>query len=80
MQKWLYILIGLIGLAAPLQAQLKLGPVGSWRAHFSNESIQQPIKSFKLMQKNRLTISIPQRVYMPQGCTKLHGTLSRINL
>lgn len=48
MQKWLYILIGLIGLATPLQAQLKLGPVGSWRAHFSNESIQQVIKGDQL--------------------------------
>jgi ligand-binding sensor domain-containing protein len=44
MQKWLYILIGLMGLTVPLQAQLQLGPVGSWRAHFSNESIQQVIK------------------------------------
>jgi hypothetical protein len=44
MQKWLYFLIGLMGLVEPLQAQLKLGPVGSWRGHFSNASIQQVIK------------------------------------
>ena len=44
MQKWIYILIGCIGLAKPIVAQLQLGPIGSWRAHFSNESIQQVIK------------------------------------
>ena len=44
MQKWIYILIGCIGLAKPLDAQLQLGPIGSWRAHFSNESIQQVVK------------------------------------
>ena len=40
----MYILIGLIGFFKPLQAQLKLGPIGTWRAHFSNESILQVIK------------------------------------
>ncbi len=44
MQKWVYILIGCIGLAKPIDAQLQLGPIGSWRAHFSNESIQQVVK------------------------------------
>jgi ligand-binding sensor domain-containing protein len=44
MQKWIYILIGCIGLAKPIVAQLQLGPIGSWRAHFSNESIQQVVK------------------------------------
>jgi hypothetical protein len=44
MQKWMYIFIGLIGFFKPLQAQLQLGPIGSWRAHFSNESIQQIVK------------------------------------
>ena len=44
MQKWILILIGCIGLAKPLDAQLQLGPIGSWRAHFSNESIQQVVK------------------------------------
>jgi hypothetical protein len=44
MQKWIYIFIGLIGFLKPLQAQLQLGPIGSWRAHFSNESIQQVVK------------------------------------
>jgi hypothetical protein len=44
MQKWMYIFIGLIGFFKPLQAQLQLGPMGSWRAHFSNESIQQVVK------------------------------------
>ena len=40
----MYIFIGLIGFFKPLQAQLQLGPIGSWRAHFSNESIQQIVK------------------------------------
>ena len=44
MQKWILILIGCIGFAKPLDAQLQLGPIGSWRAHFSNESIQQVVK------------------------------------
>ena len=44
MQKWVLILIGLIVTAMPSHAQLQLGPIGTWRAHFSNESIQQVIK------------------------------------
>lgn len=48
MQKWLFILIGLISSNKPLHAQLQLGPIGTWRAHFSNESIQQVIKGDQL--------------------------------
>ena len=48
MQKWVLILIGLIVTAMPLHAQLQLGPIGTWRAHFSNESIQQVIKGDQL--------------------------------
>jgi ligand-binding sensor domain-containing protein len=48
MQKWIYILIGCIGLLKPVDAQLQLGPIGTWRAHFSNESIQQVIKGDQL--------------------------------
>jgi ligand-binding sensor domain-containing protein len=48
MQKWIYILIGCIGFFKPAKAQLQLGPVGTWRAHFSNESIQQVIKGDQL--------------------------------
>ena len=48
MRKWLVILIGCIGATKPLQAQLQLGPIGTWRAHFSNESIQQVIKGDQL--------------------------------
>ena len=44
MKKWLFILIGIIVTSMPLHAQLQLGPIGTWRAHFSNESIQQVIK------------------------------------
>jgi hypothetical protein len=32
----------------PLHAQLQLGPIGTWRAHFSNDSIQQVIKGDQL--------------------------------
>ena len=48
MQKWFFILIGLFVSAKPLHAQLQLGPIGTWRAHFSNESIQQVIKGDQL--------------------------------
>ena len=48
MRKWLVILIGCIGATMSLQAQLQLGPIGTWRAHFSNESIQQVIKGDQL--------------------------------
>ena len=48
MQKWLVILIGCFGAAMPLKAQLQSGPIGTWRAHFSNESIQQVIKGDQL--------------------------------
>ncbi len=48
MHNWLFILIGVFGFFKPVQAQLQLGPVGSWRAHFSNESIQQIIKGDQL--------------------------------
>ncbi len=48
MQKWLVILIGFISATMPLHAQLQLGPIGTWRAHFSNESIQQVIRGDQL--------------------------------
>ena len=48
MQKWIYILIGCIGIAKPIDAQLQLGPIGTWRAHFSNESIQQVVKGDRI--------------------------------
>jgi len=48
MQKWIYILIGCIGLLKSVDAQLQLGPIGTWRAHFSNDSIQQVIKGDQL--------------------------------
>lgn len=48
MRNWLVILIICIGATKPLQAQLQLGPIGTWRAHFSNESIQQVIKGDQL--------------------------------
>ena len=48
MQKWFLILIGLMLTAKPLHAQLQLGPTGTWRAHFSNESIGQVVKGDQL--------------------------------
>ena len=48
MQKWIYILIGCIGLLKSVDAQLQLGPIGTWRAHFSNESTLQVIKGDQL--------------------------------
>ncbi len=48
MQKWVFIFIGLVVSIKPLHAQLQLGPIGTWRAHFSNESIQQVIKGDQL--------------------------------
>lgn len=44
MLKWLLLILGTLSLNEPLFAQLQLGPIGSWRAHFSNESLQQVIK------------------------------------
>lgn len=44
MHKWCLIVICCICLNKPSYAQLQLGPIGSWRAHFSNEAIQQVIK------------------------------------
>lgn len=48
MLKWLFIIGSIIGLNESLIAQLQLGPIGSWRAHFSNESIQQIVKGDQL--------------------------------
>ena len=48
MQKWFLILIGLMLTAKSLHAQLQLGPTGTWRAHFSNESIGQVVKGDQL--------------------------------
>lgn len=48
MQKWFLILIGLMLTANPLHAQWQLGPTGTWRAHFSNESIGQIVKGDQL--------------------------------
>jgi hypothetical protein len=48
MRNWLFILIGIFGSLKPLNAQLQLGPIGSWRAHFSNESVQQVIQGDQL--------------------------------
>ena len=48
MQKWFLILIGLMLTSKPLHAQWQLGPTGTWRAHFSNESIGQIVKGDQL--------------------------------
>lgn len=44
MRKWLLILCCIQCFNYTLIAQLQLGPVGSWRAHFSNASIRQVIQ------------------------------------
>ena len=77
MRKWLYILIGLMGLTAPLQAQLQLGPVGSWRAHFSNESIQQVIKGdllYVAAANQIIQIDSKKQVSYLNTTTGLHST------
>ena len=77
MRKWLYILIGVIGLAAPLQAQLQLGQVGSWRAHFSNESIRQVIKGDELYvaaANQIIQIDAKKQVSYLNTTTGLHAT------
>jgi ligand-binding sensor domain-containing protein len=48
MQKWLSIILCTIGFINAPKAQLQLGQIGSWRAHFSNESIQQVIQGDQL--------------------------------
>jgi ligand-binding sensor domain-containing protein len=77
MQKWVYILIGLIGSAAPLQAQLQLGSIGSWRAHFSNESIQQVLKGDDLYvaaANQIIQIDAKKQVSYLNTTTGLHAT------
>lgn len=44
MRKWLLLLYCLQSFSFDLKAQLQLGPLGSWRAHFSNTSIRQVIQ------------------------------------
>lgn len=48
MYKWFFNLLLVIGICPGLNAQAQLGPTGSWRAHFSNTSIQQIIKGDQL--------------------------------
>ena len=48
MQQWFFIVGWLFCFSYELNAQATLGAVGSWRAHFSNESIQQVIKGDQL--------------------------------
>lgn len=44
MQKWLITILCMLNFNGQLIAQMQVGPIGTWRAHFSNESIQQIIK------------------------------------
>jgi ligand-binding sensor domain-containing protein len=48
MQKWILIVGLCLCFSKELNAQEGFGPVGSWLAHFSNESIQQVIKGDQL--------------------------------
>lgn len=44
MQKWLCVILCILGIHEGTIAQMQLGPIGTWRAHFANDSIQQIIK------------------------------------
>ena len=48
MHKWIFNLLLFLIIQSGLNAQIQLGPIGSWRAHFSNESIQQVINGDQL--------------------------------
>jgi len=77
MQKWIYILIGLLGFIKPLQAQLKLGPIGSWRAHFSNESINQVVKgdqTYVASTNQIIQIDANKQINYLNTTTGLHAT------
>jgi hypothetical protein len=77
MQKWIYILIGLLGFIKPLQAQLKLGPIGSWRAHFSNESINQVVKgdqTYVASTNQIIQIDANKQINYHNTTTGLHAT------
>lgn len=44
MQKWICVILCILGIHEGTIAQMQLGPIGTWRAHFANDSIQQIIK------------------------------------
>lgn len=48
MHKWIFNLLLFLIIQSGLNAQIQLGPIGSWHAHFSNESIQQVINGDQL--------------------------------
>lgn len=76
MQKWCAILIGLMVTVKPLEAQLQLGPIGTWRAHFTNESILQVIKGDQLYvaaANQIIQIDAKQQVNYLNTTTGLHG-------
>jgi len=77
MRNWLFIFIGIFGSLKPLNAQLQLGPIGSWRAHFSNESIQQVVKGDQLYvaaANQIIQIDANKQVNYLNTTTGLHAT------
>lgn len=44
MQKWLCVILCILCIHEGSIAQMQLGPIGAWRAHFANDSIRQIIK------------------------------------
>lgn len=76
MQKWFFNLLLLLGTNAGLNAQIQLGPVGSWRAHFSNARIQQIIKGDQLYvaaENQIITINAKQELDYLNTTTGLHS-------
>jgi ligand-binding sensor domain-containing protein len=77
MRNWLFIFIGIFSTCKPLKAQLQLGPIGSWRGHFSNESIQQVIKGDQLYvaaANQIIQIDANQQTNYLNTTTGLHAT------
>lgn len=76
MRKWLLILFCLQSFNAKLKAQLQLGPVGSWRAHFSNTSIRQVIQGdqiYAVATNQIIQIDPNQKINYLNTTNGLHG-------
>lgn len=77
MRKWLLILFCLQCFNSKLIAQLQLGPVGSWRAHFSNASIRQVIKGdqiYAVAANQIIQIDPNQKINYLNTTNGLHAT------
>lgn len=77
MRKGALILYSLLCFNYILKAQLQLGPIGSWRAHFSNTSIQQVIKGdqiYAVATNQIIQIDQNQKVNYLNTTNGLHST------